>query len=376
MTKQSYEAVFCTTPYQILAACAMRKDTVHTDIYITNQFSGSAQLAERLRRQGMFHDVIFVDAQKLSLEVLPAPGLRRIWTNGKSLAVYLKNCLTLEKTVQRYLHTDYLYSTIYVSNNAMAGRFAILHYVTKNLPFRLCYYEDGTGSYTSPELLDGIPCYDRFFRTLFFGRKAVNIPFIKQLFSPALYRQLQGTDMKIGKIPSPSCLPQGLIRDVFLNGQTVHFAEKVLIFDTMRMEILTPEGAQKNEILFRMIEDFFGSEQVLYKRHPRDTTSENRAVRKLPAPDAPFEAICDQNDCSCKILAAFYSTAVFTPKLLFDQEPVVILLYRILQPYVTRHADMDTYVQAVRNLYRHPERILVPKSEAELCQCLHLLKGC
>lgn len=365
-----YEAVFCTTPYQVLGACAMQADsTAYMDIYITNQFSGSEQLAERLRRQNLFHDVIFVDAQKLLLEVPPASGLRRVWTNAASLAVYLKNCGMLEKTVQRYLHMDDRYRTIYVSNNAMAGRFAILYYIVKKLPFHLCYYEDGTGSYTSPERLDGLPLYDRFFRTLFFGRKAVDIPFTKKLYSPMLYYRLQTKSMEtsrvqVDRMPSPACLPQQVIQDVFLNGQETYFAEKVLILDTMRTEILTPEGVRKNESLFLLLEELFGSEQVLYKKHPRDATPESRPIRKLS--DAMFEAVCYENDCSGKILAAFYSTAVFTPKLLFNQEPVVILLYRLLQKYVTRTVDMDAYVYAVRKQYRHPERVIVPKTVAEL----------
>ena len=373
--ESTMNAFFCRTPYQVIAAIAMGKQvTKDSDIYISNTFSECRSLAEELRDEKLFHGVYFVDTPKLKIEVFPQEGVPIFWTNLKSLVVYLINMLTLDRTVGRYLHTEQAYQRIYITSNAMDGRFAILHAIKHHRPVTVVHSDDGIGSYSIPAQIDGIPLYDRITRYLLLGKKAVDIPFEKQLYCPKLYTALHGGAAP-QQIPSPIASKEvsAAIEHIFHIDDSFHFHENVVILDTIPGEVFRPNGILYYQQLLQRCNDLLGAENIVYKKHPRDAASDS-AQKELSC-GRPFEAYCFRNDLSSKILITDSSTATFTPKLLFGQEPTLLILYALLDPY---HKDKGSFLQfaeVIRSIYREPEKVIIPRSEDELNMALKKLKG-
>ena len=69
------------------------------------------------------------------------------------------------------------------------------------------------------------------------------------------------------------------------------------------------------------------------------------------------------------ILISFFSTAAFTPKLLYGKEPYLLFLYKLIREPVF-HADQ--VVDGLRRCYFRPEKIMVPETITEL---LTLIEG-
>lgn len=73
--------------------------------------------------------------------------------------------------------------------------------------------------------------------------------------------------------------------------------------------------------------------------------------------------VCNTPDFNNKCLIAVHSTAVFSPKILFDKEPFIILLYKLLDhPY----KGLDYFIKKFTELYEDREKIMIPKTLEEL----------
>ena len=67
------------------------------------------------------------------------------------------------------------------------------------------------------------------------------------------------------------------------------------------------------------------------------------------------------------VLISYYSTAMFTPKMLFDREPYLIFTYHIWR---VNESDEETkklqrIVQFLKDSYRNPEKVMAPHTIEE-----------
>ena len=364
-------AIFCTTPFHVLGAIAISRDQAsETDIYITNQFGDSQRLARELKKEGRFHDVIYIDAQKQRIEVPAAVGLKKIGTNAHSLLQYIGNCAGIRKTVRRYLHLDYDYERIFIASNSMAGRYAILYYVKMKKSFQLWQYDDGLGSYEN-DIAERIPLYDRFFRVVFFGKKAICIKKRRIFFSPEYYKRLHGNERKVSRIPDFSDTDRELIFRLYRVENDYGLLPGTILIDTVN-EGYSSDGWKRYLALRDRIGNYIGKENIVYKKHPRDITADEDEKRFAAV---PFEILCMKKDLSDSILITCVSSAVYTAKLMFDQEPVVILLCKILEDGMPGYDKAYKHIEIFRDLYKDRSKILMPESEEELFLALEDLPG-
>ena len=105
-------------------------------------------------------------------------------------------------------------------------------------------------------------------------------------------------------------------------------------------------------------------------RPPEDGEYRGCDVAVAPASPCPGEVLLLNLDLEDRIFVSVHSTACLTPKLVFDQEPTVILLYRLVEELFERLPPHlrpnEAFFQAVRDTYRRPERFLIPSSIQEL----------
>ena len=98
-------------------------------------------------------------------------------------------------------------------------------------------------------------------------------------------------------------------------------------------------------------------------RPPEDGEYRGCNVAVAPASPCPWEVLLLNLDLEDRIFVSVHSTACLTPKLVFDQEPTVILLYRLVEELFERLPPHlrpnEAFFQAVRDTYRRPERFLI-----------------
>ena len=144
----------------------------------------------------------------------------------------------------------------------------------------------------------------------------------------------------------------------------------------MREETSMREGKDLDHTLLdsilQAITTCFGIDNIIIKKHPRDTTPNQNEYTYYKYNGLPFESICMNSNISSKLIVVVRSTAAITPKLLLDQEPRVIATYKIMGDYTEKK---DRLYRACKSLYRNPERFMIPENMEELAEALQECKN-
>ena len=71
---------------------------------------------------------------------------------------------------------------------------------------------------------------------------------------------------------------------------------------------------------------------------------------------------------SQNVFISVLSTVGITPKLMFDQEPVIIFLYRLVKLDKVQHISSEyfKFIESFANIYVKRNRIFIPESMQEL----------
>ena len=83
--------------------------------------------------------------------------------------------------------------------------------------------------------------------------------------------------------------------------------------------------------------------------------------------------LLNMEDVNEKLFISIHSTACLTPKLLFDEEPYLILFYHLIDDAVTeRNERFDHTMKLFIDSYRDKDKIMLPKTQEEFVQCVEL----
>jgi hypothetical protein len=95
-----------------------------------------------------------------------------------------------------------------------------------------------------------------------------------------------------------------------------------------------------------------------------------------------MESLLYSMDCGSKYFVSSISTAMLTPKLLFDAEPCLVFTYKILDKYIsmflTDQAHKQRYydfMEGVMDMYADKSRCAAPATLDELRGALAVMKG-
>ena len=382
--RETGSCFFCTTPYQVLAVISIvqNEKIKNADVYVYDQFDGYAELIRKLENTGLFRKVYPIEQEKMLLEVDLATTRLLTLRKAAMLLLYIKNMIFMKSTVKKYLAADIIYKRIYVSTNNFAGRYTILYYMKHKRSLQVVFFDDGIGSYFSDDSITKIRLYDKIGRLLFVGRKAINIPFVKQIYSPEFYASVKrisglsdaGQATEIIKITPLERNDNNdrIVSDVFGCLQNTDISQDIIYFDTIKAEEFNARGRRVLDRLISNILKVLGRENIIFKFHPRDRYY-NKELPHFDDSRIPFECFCYFNDFSEKVFITNFSTAVFTPKILYDQEPVIVFLYEIMREYMIIPIDTGI-VEALKETYHNKEKILIPGTVKELLGILDKLK--
>ena len=366
------ECFFCSTPYKVFIAIEIvYLNNLVADLYIINRFSNAESLANRIRKLGIMRNVYLVeqdiqvkkarDSEKKSLKrkVLEAIHLFDLATKIKDYCDLIKLFYSVKEA--QFIKDDLLYDTVYYSWGDPGIREIVYLYKYGNVR-EFVFYEDGLGSYCNPLTYR----FSNMLRKITLSKFNYSV----RLNDVSLFERLNKGFCYAEKKYSIKSIEKNdrmfdSIMNVFTEGRDCLIKQKFLVLDCVKEELLTIQGCNKNVELFEGLNHIIGKNNIIYKYHPRDIHAEY-AYPHIELPNVPFECLCGMNDFTDKVIISVISTGAFTPKLLFDQEPIVVFLYKILEKYIEYPPEIATIFNELKKSYNDKSKVIIPENEEEL----------
>lgn len=352
---------FCTSPFQLYAIIALSIEREEkADLYIDPQFSDADKFAERIKQMNIFDSIHVIDSQIVYKKYLSAgPGLRN--------HIQIVNTYFHVKDIaQMILLPEVEYKNMFVSSKAYLPRMVQLYFLKIKRNVNMFYFDDGAGTYCDDRAYK-INRLDRFIRRLLFGKKAIETNHKKYVFSPEIYKALN-KDTNVERICRIWADAKGkeIMNRIFGYSGQICIDENVIILDQPRDELFDEEGNKKINNMYKMFVNQFGTDDVVLKKHPRSREESIGDIRCMGNTGIPFEVFCMNMDMNDKIIVTYSSTAAATPKILFDQEPTVFVLSKIIPTIKGEKNLFEPFYRAVQNSYIESKRVCLPESFTEL----------
>ena len=362
---------FCTTPFQIISSISMANSfREEADLYIIDQFKGANKMGMLLEESGIFQNVVVQcekDIINTYINVRKEGGLYNHFKIAKSY-------LHVDQIAKQILICDASYEKMYISSKSYIARLIMLYFIKHKAKIEIIYFDDCEGSYYNPKLYTPSKG-DSIIRKIIFGNAANDTDKKRILYSPELYYKLNPDSTAI--VEQMPCLwQQKSVKDVinkmfeFKLEDKVH--EKVILLDILK-EVLSDDEQIRYTRCCNYINSVFHKENIIVKKHPRDNT-ENSNFTYYHNSSIPFEVLALNSDISNKIIITYASTGAITPKQIFDKEPIVILLYKLIKKENT-NSKFLAYYEACKNLYVS-DRFFIPETEEELTTIIERLLDC
>jgi len=349
-----------------MCAIAIVKDNgINADLYIAPSFDCEL-LVRRLNTMKIFQSVYVLDKEVWFSFRKGNKVLRRL----RMIVKYL----FFERSIKEYLNIGGDYSEFYYFGTTFEASLFLVYFSVSGATIN--YYDDGYISYGDRGAHE-FKLRHKIAFLLFFGKRGLVPVEQRWLYFPELYRTLHPEDGRlINKIDNiwNNIGMQQQVRYVFGLEEVAKLNEKVILLDIVKDEILTTTGITELQQLYSMIFDWIGRDHILIKKHPRDKLADYFGVRYSKNSGIPFEVQTMGVDMNSKLLISFASTSVVTPKLLKDEEPCVLLLYKLVKCVRDTFVDRDKFYLAVQSLYHNPDKFMIPESIFELRDCLSKLR--
>ena len=136
------------------------------------------------------------------------------------------------------------------------------------------------------------------------------------------------------------------------------YRENIILLSQPNMDAITIEVFGK--ILDKLKDN---RRNVIVRPHPREKEYSVYQDFSVDKTRHMWELLVDNEDIENKLLITSYSTAVFTPKLLYDREPWIVFLHRM----VGMNDEFEPLIKQLRNSYRNKKRICEVNSLEEFC---------
>lgn len=356
--------IFASTKYQIINAIHIQMlKGFSTDLYIIDKglYSDCMEIANRIKKEKIFNNTVYIDAKKL------VSFSKYHYINS------LVACLNYRKIVCSYLLPK-KYNIMLFCTNSLIERLTKIYFVQSGSGTRILLYDEGVGSYTGEYERKRLNA-DKLLRRMLFKKDASRVYYNKLLYVPELYYRYGDSRYgKISKIPAinKDCAEIGIYSRVFEMESKTAIYEKMILMDINPQKLLNAEGKSCYCNLLRRINSLYHS-NIIFKSHPSYLVKNCEEAKYYEYSNIPFELVIANSDIENKILISINSTSLITPKILFNQEPIIILLNKIMRDYlIQKDEDNFSFWERVQRIY-DPNKLYIPKTEKELLSILYRL---
>ena len=150
------------------------------------------------------------------------------------------------------------------------------------------------------------------------------------------------------------------------------YEEKLDSFSGKKI-IIMEQAPRKEPIdmvgLWTRISGYIDKKEAIVKSHPRQKDSILREIgfSMYERYTIPWEVLTFNQNMSDKTLFCIFSTACVYPKLMYGDEPRVILLYKLIDnDYTFFGKGMISFVEGVKELYMDKDKFFIPNTWEEL----------
>lgn len=349
----TYNYFIAETPYQVfncvnLADNDPKVARQHNILFIRNFFRGANSLIQRLGALKIF-DEVFEYSYDTNASCVLSPKKFLTKTIGNTDCCS-KRC-------------NYIYTPVVTKMTIALMRI--------NKDARLCFYEDGTGSYYGKINLFNL---SHSLKATLYAYRCLN-----RIIKPeALY--LNNVDMCRSEIKTEiRAFPQITTACKLVQDQCPYlFGEPIDEYDFYKFIVLSQpcdKSTKLNSIeysnLSQSILDSLKGIEYIYRPHPRDVKTINTAG-VIDDKGVLWEYICAGKINNANILIGYFSTSQFIPKLLFNKEPFIIFTFKLFGQN-TVNEKFQNEVDRLKTFYSEPQRIFVPNNLQELKDIIKLL---
>ncbi len=364
-------AIVCDTPYQLMSALLV---------------AGEVAKGERL--VFFMNTYLYFEEQKFDygtahpdVEDILYYGRRHMGA-GKLLAGLMH-----PKSMLKHIggwREEFDITAVIASRTTYMATYIYDYYAKKRPDLPLYLIEEGIGEYTN-NLVD-----TRFTKVCAMLRHKTHMDRVTRAYfsAPGLYPYQ--TPFPIKKIPKLNDWSQDVIDSIFgrekLQQASAALDARHCIFlsDPNSCEITDKGQAAACDVLeHRIIDitaDAAGLDDIIIKVHPIDPNFAKEGVESYYS-KIPMESLLYSMDCSNKYFVSSISTAMLTPKLLFDAEPCLVFTYKILDKYIsmflTDPAHKQRYydfMEGIMDMYADKSRCAAPATLDELKEALAVMK--
>ena len=185
----------------------------------------------------------------------------------------------------------------------------------------------------------------------------ISSPKALYLLQPALCSSTITTNIKMLPLMQPSFLKVAF--DIFNIPHSISgYAQKIVWLSLVSNNLEKKEGTLK---IADILEEH--KEDVLIRLHPREIRQDVYKRFSVDENNYMWEVQVGMTAIEEKLLITQGSTAVFTPKLMYNKEPYILFTYKLIPlPNNTTTQEFQSLVTKLKKLYNYPERIYEPET--------------
>lgn len=344
-------AFIATVPFTIVEAVnyVIENKIEDADIYVVNVFTGADKTAERIKKTGVFREVIYMDDVLLTYPIT------------------LKKCINVVRNGKRFIKdNERQYDYVYYNNSGwLINSIFYTCFYQRNKNIKNIFLEHGYYSYTKDYAKK--PWYLRPMIKLM-GLKCMDGSMINkiEMFHPELMKmRYDGKLEKMSRVDRNNEILAKALNEIFeYQPEKDEFDSKdVIVFEQGQQKY----DFDKDEFWDRVFE-IIDKDRTVIKAHPRqkESTLGGKGLSVSTNHTIPWEVEILNIDIRKKIQITIFSGACVSPKLLFDEEPIVIFLYKLLPVDESVWGeDMIHFADELGNTYRDRSRYFIPESFEE-----------
>lgn len=264
-----------------------------------------------------------------------------------------------ERTNNMFLKKNY-YDVIFI---AVPTHFSLSMFLC-NKYSDIYYYEDGLGSYYI-DLIKWIYPYSQRMIYQILGHNIMRAyPKAVFLNSPNMYNGIMSENVKINlMISETDSNYKDTIHKVFETNAKKYEGKKIIY---LTQPLKSIKGfSEKSEQTLKFIENkVFLLKKFLIRIHPMDKSIYNVDEQFLDNDCGLWELVCEKAVSEETVLVGYYSTAQFTPNILYKKEPFIVFLYRLFPEMLStsEKKEIERTIVLLRNNYKDKQKIVIPQT--------------
>lgn len=349
----------CSTPYQLfnivnIVNAYYQKDTNYLGI-LDLKHDNSNYILTCAKSMDIFDVIKIINSGKSSFN--PKKKIEKI--------SYYLNCVVriIFPALMKANFNDL--DRLFITGTEVFSKIISYHLLSRNNICSLYYYEDGLASYYD---VINYRIYDLKNAMLKsrFGYYLIDKCKALFLYEP-IYLIENSTSLEIKRIP------QITINSLYASNIYKHFVKnkcsevllenQCIFFDSNFENRVDIEDSVKLQEIIQQ----YSKNTILVKRHPLSNCNYwEKEKTKIIDVKENFEIYCLVHSIQTNTLIGVISTACLLPKIVFNCEPRVIMLYKLFTNCGIYWKNIDSLIQKIKRQYSKPENFMVPESIEEL----------